>query len=160
MSEKMYTVANISRITGYNRSTITRWLDKENIKYARMQGNAPLYDAQVLNKFKETHDSKEVKPNKKDEIIAEKNARIRELSDEVELLKKQLAVKDEQIKVANQLANQAQQLNLADKPQLTHNINVEKSNERASSVEEANNQSKDNAEKPRPNWFQRHFGKK
>lgn len=75
-------------------------------------------------------------------------------------MKKQLAVKDEQIKVANQLANQAQQLNLADKPQLTHNINVEKSNERASSVEEANNQSNNNAEKPRPNWFQRHFGKK
>ena len=53
MSEKMYTVANISKIT--------RWLDKENIKYARMQGNAPLYDAQVLNKFKETHENKELK---------------------------------------------------------------------------------------------------
>lgn len=72
MSENMYTVANISKITGYNRSTITRWLDKENIKYARMQGNAPLYDAQVLNKFKETHENKEVKPSKKDEVIAEK----------------------------------------------------------------------------------------
>lgn len=27
MSKKMYTVADIAKITGYNRSTVTRWLD-------------------------------------------------------------------------------------------------------------------------------------
>ena len=160
MAEKMYTVAAISKITGYNRSTITRWLDKNNIKYARMQGNAPLYTAQVLNKFKETHEIKDYKPDRKDFLMQEKDARIQALTDEIELLRKQLEVKDEQIKTANQLANQAQQLNLADKPQLTHNINAENNNEKSSSVDKSNNQPKESAEKPRPNWFQRHFGKK
>lgn len=160
MSDRMYTVADISRITGYNRSTVTRWIDKTKIKYALMQGNAPMYDAQVLHKFQKTHNSKDNKPNRKDEVIAEKNARIDELSAEIELLKQQLAIKDEQIKTANQLANQAQQLNLADKPQLIHNISAETVNERSSTIKQTNNQSNKETDKPHLNWFQRHFNKK
>ena len=47
MSKKFYTVADIAKSTGYNRSTITRWLAKHKIKNAQMKGNAPLYPAQV-----------------------------------------------------------------------------------------------------------------
>ena len=38
MSKKMYTVADIAKITGYNRSTVTRWLDKQKIKKAHKLG--------------------------------------------------------------------------------------------------------------------------
>ncbi|WP_218197286.1 hypothetical protein, partial [Pseudomonas sp. 2995-1] len=69
--------------------------------------------------------SKESKQDKTDKLIAEKDARISALTDEIELLKSQLKVKDDQIRVANQLADQAQKLNLADKPQLTHSAEVE-----------------------------------
>ena len=86
MSKKMYTVADIAKITGYNRSTVTRWLDKQKIKNAQMQGNAPLYDAQVLDKFEKSHSSKqskESKQDKTDKLIAEKDARISVLTDEI-----------------------------------------------------------------------------
>ena len=36
MSKKMYTVADIAKITGYNRSTVTRWLDKQKIKNVKI----------------------------------------------------------------------------------------------------------------------------
>ena len=38
MPKKMYTVADIAKITGYNRSTVTRWLDKQKIKKAQFMG--------------------------------------------------------------------------------------------------------------------------
>lgn len=118
LSDKMYTVADISKITGYNRTTVTRWINKQKIKNASMQGNAPLYDAQVLHKFKKAHESKaksESKPNKEEALIKEKDARIDALNAEVELLKSQLTIKDDQIKTLTEVTKQAQALNLADK---------------------------------------------
>lgn len=118
MTDKMYTVADISKITGYNRTTVTRWINKQKIKNASMQGNAPLYDAQVLQKFKQAHEDKkkaESKPNKEEALIKEKDARIDALNAEVELLKSQLTIKDDQIKTLTEVTKQAQALNLADK---------------------------------------------
>lgn len=163
MSKKMYTVADIAKITGYNRSTVTRWLDKQKIKNAQMQGNAPLYDAQVLDKFKKTHNSKqskESKQDKTDKLIAEKDARISALTDEIELLKSQLKVKDDQIKVANQLADQAQKLNLADKPQLTHSAEVEEKKKEV--VPETTNDVKESqsSEEEHKSWISKLFSRK
>lgn len=159
----MYTVADIAKITGYNRSTVTRWLDKQKIKNAQMQGNAPLYDAQVLDKFKKTHNSKqskESKQDKTDKLIAEKDARISALTDEIELLKSQLKVKDDQIKVANQLADQAQKLNLADKPQLTHSAEVEEKKKEV--VPETTNDVKESqsSEEEHKSWISKLFSRK
>ena len=163
MSKKMYTVADIAKITGYNRSTVTRWLDKQKIKNAQMQGNAPLYDAQFLDKFKKTHNSKqskESKQDKTDKLIAEKDARISALTDEIELLKSQLKVKDDQIKVANQLADQAQKLNLADKPQLTHSAEVEEKKKEV--VPETTNDVKESqsSEEEHKSWISKLFSRK
>ena len=159
----MYTVADIAKITGYNRSTVTRWLDKQKIKNAQMQGNAPLYDAQVLDKFKKTHNSKqskESKQDKTDKLIAEKDARISALTDEIELLKSQLKVKDDQIRVANQLADQAQKLNLADKPQLTHSAEVEEKKKEV--VPETTNDVKESqsSEEEHKSWISKLFSRK
>lgn len=159
----MYTVADIAKVTGYNRSTVTRWLDKQKIKNAQMQGNAPLYDAQVLDKFKKTHNSKqskESKQDKTDKLIAEKDARISALTDEIELLKSQLKVKDDQIKVANQLADQAQKLNLADKPQLTHSAEVEEKKKEV--VPETTNDVKESqsSEEEHKSWISKLFSRK
>src|SRR5699024_3958785 len=96
MSKKFYTVADIAKSTGYNRSTITRWLAKHKIKNAQMKGNAPLYSAQVLEDFKKAHDNRDTKPDAKEALMQEKNARIKALSEEVEFLKSQLAIKDQQ----------------------------------------------------------------
>lgn len=65
--------------------------------------------------------------------MQEKNARIKALSEEVEFLKSQLAIKDQQIDTANRLADQAQKLNLADKPQLMHKDSDETSSEKLDS---------------------------
>ena len=159
----MYTVADIAKITGYNRSTVTRWLDKQKIKNAQMQGNAPLYDAQVLDKFKKSHSSKqskESKQDKTDKLIAEKDARISALTDEIELLKSQLKVKDDQIRVANQLADQAQKLNLADKPQLTHSAEVEEKKKEV--VPETTNDVKESqsSEEEHKSWISNLFSRK
>lgn len=158
LKKELYTVADISRITGYNRSTVTRWLDKQKIKNAQMQGNAPVYDAQVLEKFKKTHNTKQTKTDKKDELIKEKDARISALSDEIQLLKKQLEVKDEQIKVANQLADQAQKLNLADKPQLTHKENEDK--KVVAEVKKEEPKKSTPPEETKQSWLGRIFGRK
>lgn len=157
MVDKKYTVADIAKLTGYNRSTITRWIDKQKIKSAQMQGNAPLYSAQVLADFKKSHSIKDKRVSKGDALLREKDARISALEDEVELLKKQLDIKDRQIEVATQLADQAQKLNLADKPQLTH---ADRSDERRSSPAEVDNQSKMTAESLHESWLGRLFGKK
>ena len=159
----MHTVADIAKITGYNRSTVTRWLDKQKIKNAQMQGNAPLYDAQVLDKFKKSHSSKqskESKQDKTDKLIAEKDARISALTDEIELLKSQLKVKDDQIRVANQLADQAQKLNLADKPQLTHSAEVEEKKKEV--VPETTNDVKESqsSEEEHKSWISKLFSRK
>ena len=159
----MYTVADIAKITGYNRSTVTRWLDKQKIKNAQMQGNAPLYDAQVLDKFKKTHNSKqskESKQDKTDKLIAEKDARISALTDEIELLKSQLKVKDDQIRVATQLADQAQKLNLADKAQLTHSAEVEEKKKEV--VPETTNDVKESqsSEEEHKSWISKLFSRK
>ena len=163
MSKKMYTVADIAKITGYNRSTVTRWLDKQKIKNAQMQGNAPLYDAQVLDKFEKSHSSKqskESKQDKTDKLIAEKDARISALTDEIELLKSQLKVKDDQIRHANQIADQAQKLNLADKPQLTHSAEVEEKKKEV--VPETTNDVKESqsSEEEHKNWISKLFSRK
>ena len=157
MVDKKYTVADIARLTGYNRSTVTRWIDKQKIKSAQMQGNAPLYSAQVLSDFKKSHSIKDKGVSKGDALLREKDARISALEDEIKLLKKQLDIKDEQIRVATQLADQAQKLNLADKPQLTH---ADRSGERASSSAKVEDQSKKTAESPHESWRGRIFGKK
>ena len=157
MVDKKYTVADIARLTGYNRSTVTRWIDKQKIKSAQMQGNAPLYSAQVLSDFKKSHSIKDKGVSKGDALLREKDARISALEDEIKLLKKQLDIKDEQIRVATQLADQAQKLNLADKPQLTH---ADRSGERASSSAKVEDQSKKTAESPHESWLGRIFGKK
>ncbi len=161
MSKKMYTVADIAKITGYNRSTVTRWLDNQKIKNAQMQGNAPLYDAQVLDKFTKTHNSKqskESKQDKTDKLIAEKDARISALTDEIELLKSQLKVKDDQIRVANQLADQAQKLNLADKPQLTHSSEVEEKKNVTPDTSDDEKQT-EKAEEEHKSWISKLFRK-
>lgn len=51
----------------------------------------------------------------------------------MEFLKSQLAIKDQQIDTANRLADQAQKLNLADKPQLMHKDSDETSSEKLDS---------------------------
>lgn len=157
MTDKKYTAADIARLTGYNRSTITRWIDKQKIKSAQMQGNAPLYSAQVLSDFKKSHSVKDKAPTRGNALLQEKDARISALEDEIKLLKKQLDIKDRQIEVATQLADQAQKLNLADKPQITH---ADRSDERTSSSKEVEDQSRKTAESPHESWLGRIFGKK
>lgn len=48
----------------------------------------------------------------KDSIIEQLQARIKDQSATIELLKQQLSIKDEQIATANQIADQAQKLDL------------------------------------------------
>lgn len=153
MSERMYTVADISKITGYNRSTVTRWLSREKIKNAQVKGNAPLYSAQVLERFKKSHDSKDSKQDFRDQLIAEKNARIMELKEENSFLKshikeleQQLQIKDIQIENSNRLVDQAQKL--ASQAQQLHYLDSPKDESKT-----AQKSSEDEKQQKKKHWF-------
>ena len=69
-----------------------------------------------------------------------------------------MKVKDDQIRVANQLADQAQKLNLADKPQLTHSAEVEEKKNVTPDTSDDKKQT-EKAEEEHKSWISKLFRK-
>ena len=96
-------------------------------------------------------------------IISAKDDDISNLKDTVTNLRKQQDITNDQIKELTTVTKQAQSLNLADKsPEQIKMLkgDAETSNERSSSEKETDNRKISESDKPRQNWWQRHFGKK
>ena len=96
-------------------------------------------------------------------IISAKDDDISNLKDTVTNLRKQQDITNDQIKELTMVTKQAQSLNLADKsPEQIKMLkgDAETSNERSSSEKETDNRKISESDKPRQNWWQRHFGKK
>lgn len=96
-------------------------------------------------------------------IISAKDDDISNLKDTVTNLRKQQDITNDQIKELTTVTKQAQSLNLADKsPEQIRMLkgDAETSNERSSSEKETDNRKISESDKPRQNWWQRHFGKK
>ena len=122
---KTYTTSEIAKRLDVSVSTVTRFAQKQKINpIAITQNNAKHYcidDFEGLHKKSKTEsktDSRKKQPQNNTLIeqldirIGEKQAQIDELKNTIEILQKQLNVKDEQIATANRIADQAQQLDL------------------------------------------------
>ena len=117
-----------------------------------------------LAEQKKEYDSKLAdQKNSYERIISAKDDDISNLKDTVTNLRKQQDIANDQIKELTTVTKQAQSLNLADKsPEQIKMLkgDAETSNERSSSEKETDNRKISESDKPRQNWWQRHFGKK
>lgn len=115
---KRYTTTELASIYSVSVASISSYIKKHKLKQVKTGNyNAKYYDERVLQQLKDHYNSKP-KPSlnhqqtTKDDVIEQLQARIKEQSSTIELLKEQLNVKDEQIATANRIADQAQQLDL------------------------------------------------
>lgn len=117
-----------------------------------------------LAEQKKEYDSKlDEQKESYERLIAAKDDDISNLKDTVSNLRDQQDVANEQIKQLTMVTKQAQSLNLADKsPEQIKMLkgDVETSSEQSNSEKETNNQQTSETDKPRQNWWQRHFSRK
>lgn len=145
--EKLYTQTELANKIGISKGTLSKWISKNNVSPIQEKGNSKLYKETIVNEYLQS--KKKDKKDKKQsfstiEFLKEEVERQRL---EIERLEHKLDEKDAQIgryadKFAK-LADQAQQLNLTDKPQLIEN----KSNERKIVSTETMNTKQETTEK-------------
>lgn len=145
--EKLYTQTELANKIGVSKGTLSKWISKKNVSPIQEKGNKKLYKKTIVNEYLQS--KKQDKKDKKQsfstiEFLKEEVERQRL---EIERLEHKLDEKDAQIgryadKFAK-LADQAQQLNLTDKPQLIEN----KSNERKIVSTETMNTKQETTEK-------------
>lgn len=128
-SQKLYNQNKVAEILGISRGTFSKWLKENNVSPKQQKGQRKLYDETVIEqykRFKKTYNSKDSKRLTTVKLL---QANLKEKQQEIDFLKQQLKEKDSQIKEKDQsisefglkfakLADQAQQLNLADKSNL------------------------------------------
>ena len=114
MGRKLYSITDMSKELGVNRSSVFRTIKKKNIAPATTKGNKNLYSATVLQQLKK-HFNTDNKPKRSatDELITTLQQQIidlkQELNEEKIRADKQLAEKDNQIKGYQKLLDQNQQ---------------------------------------------------
>ena len=115
MERKLYSITDMSKKLGVNRSSVFRTIKKKNIAPVTTKGNKNLYSATVLQQLKK-HFNTDNKPKRSatDELITTLQQQIidlkQELNEEKIRADKQLAEKDNQIKGYQKLLDQNQQL--------------------------------------------------
>ena len=115
---KTYTTTELASICSVSVASISAYIKKHKLKQVKTGNyNAKYYSDNVLQQLKEHYKNKPKSSLKrqqttKDDVIEQLEARIKEQSSTIEVLKEQLDVKDEQIATANRIADQAQQLDL------------------------------------------------
>lgn len=115
---KIYSTTELAKVFSVSVASISSYIKKHNLKPVKTGDfNAKYYNNEVLQQLKKHYFSKSKSSLKqrqitKDDVITQLKARINEQSAIIDLLKQQLAVKDEQIATANRIADQAQQLDL------------------------------------------------
>ena len=169
---KTYTVTQIANIAGVSKASVRRWLADRHVSPDHTKGKAKYFKSTYVEQYLEAHRAPHNKASElptTTELLQEQISLLKEenkrLIERVEKQDQQIKEKDQQIAnwtsqsaVISKLANDSH--DVTRKLLESSNTSAESDNEKSSSVEEANNQSNNNAEKPRPNWFQRHFGKK
>lgn len=124
---KTYTISDIAKICGVSVASVSKYVKRESLKPVKTGKNNSKYFSDAVYQEIKSYYADKVKKNQqeassnhgpasKDDVIRELRARINDLIATNELLRKELAVKNQQIESAIQIANQAQQLDLT-----THN---------------------------------------
>lgn len=116
---KTYTTSELAKDFNISVVSASRFIVKHNFKPVKTGNhNAKYYSDTVYQQMKNHYQNKpksKVNQNHlatKDDIIDQLQARIKDQTDTIELLKQQLSIKDEQIATATKIADQAQQLDL------------------------------------------------
>lgn len=116
---KNYTTSELARDLGVSVPAVSKLLLKLELKPVKTgKHNRKYYDDAVYKTLKEHYEGgrnkvkSEVKSTTKDQLIEEQRERIADLQTQIQFLQAQIEVKDEQIKLASQLADQAQKLDL------------------------------------------------
>lgn len=124
---KSYTISDIAKACGVSVASVSKYVKRNELKPIAIGKNNSKYFSDAVYQEIKSYYSDKVKKNRqeassnhgpasKDDVIRELRARIDDLIATNELLRKELAVKNQQIESAIQIANQAQQLDLT-----THN---------------------------------------
>lgn len=161
--KRLYTQTEIAYKLGISKGTLSKWINKNNVSPERIKGNKKLYKETIIadyNKDKKTN--KEDKKQSFSTIEFLKNEVERQQA-EIERLNEKLDEKDKQINdYARQfakLADQAQQLNLADKPQLMQKNEVVSDENKETKQETSKNASESAKSSNKKSWFKRIWGK-
>ncbi|CUR43547.1 hypothetical protein LRLP16767_LRLP167_01346 [Limosilactobacillus reuteri] len=116
--DKMYTMQEMAEKLRVNKTTVYRYLKKQDIAPATTKSNTNLYDATVLQRLKKHfnshNNSNEPKKSANEQLIASLQQQVTdlksELADEKKRSDKALQMKDDQINALNKLMDQNQQL--------------------------------------------------
>ena len=161
--ERLYTQTEIAHKLGISKGTLSKWINKKNVSPERNKGNKKLYKETIIadyNKDKKTN--KEDKKQSFSTIEFLKNE-VKRQQTEIERLNKKLDEKDKQINnYAGQfakLADQAQQLNLADKPQLMQKKEVVSDENKETKQETVKKASEEVKSSNKKSWFKKIWGK-
>lgn len=127
-TNKLYNQTELANKLGISKGTLSKWINKNNVSPEKVQGNKKLYKETLINKYyrsKNVDDVNNDKPKRESFSSIEFLKKQVEIQQEtIERLQKKLDEKDKVISDFGQkfakLADQAQQLNLVDKPQLIH----------------------------------------
>lgn len=127
-TNKLYNQTELANKLGISKGTLSKWINKNDVSPEKVQGNKKLYKETLINKYyrsKNVDDVNNDKPKRESFSSIEFLKKQVEIQQEtIERLQKKLDEKDKVISDFGQkfakLADQAQQLNLVDKPQLIH----------------------------------------
>ena len=128
-SKQLYSQNRIAEILGISRGTFSKWLKENGVSPKQQKGQRKLYDETVIEQYKKSKKANATKDSKRLTTVELLQDNLKEKQLEIDYLKQQLKEKDVQIKAKDEtisefglkfakLADQAQQLNLADKPNL------------------------------------------
>ena len=160
---KLYTQTQIYHKLGISKGTLSKWLKENNVSPETTKGNKKLYKetlVETYRKSKETHKASDVKGHRESFSTVEFLKKEVETKQEtIERLQKQIEEKDKTIADFGQkfakLADQAQQLNLVDKPRLLHKDKDDEEN--VSNVNKETETEKQEEKNKKRHWWQ--FGK-
>ncbi len=161
--KRLYTQTEIAHKLEISKGTLSKWINKNDVSPERIQGNKKLYKETIIADY-----NKDKKANKEDKkqsfsTIEFLKNEVKRQQVEIERLNKKLDEKDKQINdYAGQfakLADQAQQLNLADKPQLMQKNEVVSDKNKETKQETTKNASESAKSSNKKSWFKRIWSK-
>lgn len=168
--KQLYSQNQIADILGISRGTLSKWLKSNTVSPKQLKGQRKYYDETVIEQYKKSKkvDNTRDKVSKNDLLfqntVSEKQEEIDELKQLLKKKEEQLQVKDKQLMRQNnelvefgkkfaQLADQAQQLNLVDKPLKQERLTINESDTAKTSFDDKG------LVFEHKNWWRRFFNK-
>lgn len=123
---KLLIQTEIARKLSVSKGNLSKWIKKENVSPVAEEGNKKLFDETLINKYKEAHKPSEINKSKSFSTVEFLQEQLKQKQEENNELKARVKELEDQLKDQNsevislahefsKLADQAQQLDLADK---------------------------------------------